>query len=116
MCDDSKQWRSVTAPLRSRLSNEPRASASGFIARVVLASVVLWLTGCQNQDQIRREYPMGERVPVGPLTYTVIESAWRTELGDAVQPRRPERRFLLITLSVTNSSKSEVSIPLLHLE
>ena len=58
---------------------------------------------------------MGERVPIGPLSYTVIESSWQTQLGDVLKLRIPQQRFLLIRLSVTNGGGSEVSIPLLQL-
>ena len=59
---------------------------------------------------------MGERAPIGPLTYTVIESMWQTQLGDILKLRVPQQRFLLIRLSVTNGGGSELSIPLLQLE
>jgi hypothetical protein len=59
---------------------------------------------------------MGEKVVLGPLTYTVIDSAWKTQLGDLLKLRLPQQRFLLLQLSVTNNSASEVSIPLLQLE
>src|SRR5262245_26415310 len=81
-----------------------------------MLALVMCLTGCQNRDQSRQEYSMGERVPIGPLTYTVIDTSWRAQLGDGFQVRKPQQRFLLITLSVTNSGTSDVSIPLLHLE
>jgi len=59
---------------------------------------------------------MGERVPVGPLTYTVVETAWSTQLGEGFKIRSPEQRFLLVTLSVTNGGGGDVSVPLLDLE
>ncbi len=59
---------------------------------------------------------MGERVPVGQMTYNVIESAWKTQLGESFRVRTPEQRFLLIKLSVTNGTGKDVSIPLLTLE
>lgn len=59
---------------------------------------------------------MGERVPVGQMTYNVVESAWKTQLGESFQVRTPEQRFLLIKLSVTNGTGKDVSIPLLTLE
>ncbi len=59
---------------------------------------------------------MGERVPLGPLTYTVVESGWQTQLGQGFKIRSPERRFLLITLSVTNGGRGDISIPLLSLQ
>ena len=59
---------------------------------------------------------MGERVTVGPLTYNVIETVWRSQLGDAFKLRLPEQRFYLVTVSVTNGGGAEVSVPLLTLE
>jgi hypothetical protein len=78
--------------------------------------VALLLGGCQPQQQVRSEYSMGERAQVGQLTYSVIESAWRTELGDSFKVRTPEQRFLLIKLSVTNGTGKDISVPLLTLE
>lgn len=59
---------------------------------------------------------MGERVPVGQMTYSVVESTWRTQLGELFKTRNPEQRFLLIKVSVTNGTGKDVSIPLLTLE
>jgi hypothetical protein len=86
---------------------------------VLLAStalIVLILNGCQKQQQLRSDFSMGERVPVGQMTYSVVESAWRTQLGESFKTRTPERRFLLIKISVTNGTGKDVSIPLLTLE
>jgi hypothetical protein len=59
---------------------------------------------------------MGERVVVGPLTYTVVETTWRSQLGDGFRLRLPQQRFMLVTVAVTNGGGHEVSIPLLSLE
>ena len=59
---------------------------------------------------------MGERVPIGQITYSVVESAWKTQLGESFQARSPQQRFLLIKLSVTNGSGQDISVPLLTLE
>ena len=59
---------------------------------------------------------MGERVPVGQMTYSVVESAWKTQLGESFQTRSPENRFLLLKLSVTNGTGQDVSVPFLTLE
>jgi hypothetical protein len=59
---------------------------------------------------------MGERVPVGQMTYAVVESTWKTQLGESFRVRAPEQRFLLIKVSVTNGTGKDVSIPLLTLE
>jgi hypothetical protein len=77
---------------------------------------ILILGGCQQQKQTRTEFAMGEHVPVGQMTYSVIESAWRTQLGELFKIRTPEQRFLLIRVSVTNGTGKDVSIPLLTLE
>jgi len=80
------------------------------------ALFVLFLGGCQQQRQVRSDFSMGERVPVGQMTYSVVESAWRTQLGESFKTRTPENRFLLIKVSVTNGTGKDVSIPLLTLE
>ena len=90
-----------------------------FCRRVLWGSAalsVLFLGGCQQQRQGRTDFSMGERVPVGQMTYSVIESAWRTQLGEGFKIRTPEQRFLLIRISVTNGTGKDVSIPLLTLE
>jgi hypothetical protein len=75
------------------------------------------LSGCANRGiSSRVDYQMGERVPLGPLTYNVVETAWRSQLGDAFKVRIPEQRFLLVTISVTNGGGREVSVPLFTVE
>ncbi len=59
---------------------------------------------------------MGDRVSLSPLTYNVIDSGWRTQLGNEFKMRLPDQRFLLITISVTNGGARDVSVPLLTLE
>jgi Domain of unknown function (DUF4352) len=84
-------------------------------AAPVLCGVAL-TTGCSAPRQVQTEYPMGEKAHVGPLTYTVVETAWKTQLGQTLNIRVPQRRFFLVTVSVTNGGGKEVSIPLLELE
>lgn len=82
-----------------------------------IALLCAWLlTGCSREDSTRIDYGMGEHVPIGPLTYTVIESTWQTQLGDALKLRVPKQRFLLIKVAVTNGGGSELSIPLLEIQ
>jgi len=59
---------------------------------------------------------MGDRVPVGQMTYSVVESEWKTQLGESFKVRSPENRFLLIRISVTNGTGTDASIPLFTLE
>src|SRR5580692_10729253 len=88
-------------------------SRSAFLPLVFLGA----LAGCGNKgNSLRIDYPMGERVSLGPLTYNVVESVWRSQLGDAFKMRIPEQRFFLITISVTNGGGRDVSVPLLNLE
>ena len=87
--------------------------------RLTACSVVLLagtLAGCNRGNSSRLEFPMGEKVSLGPLTYVVVESTWRAQLGDALRVRAPQQRFLLLTVSVTNGGGSDVSVPLLPLE
>jgi len=83
---------------------------------LLLFPLLVSLTGCHNENSTRIDYAVGERVPVGALTYTVVETSWQTQLGEGFKIRSPERRFLLVTLSVTNGGGNDVSIPLLELE
>jgi hypothetical protein len=59
---------------------------------------------------------MGEKIFAGALTYNVVETNWRSQLGDLFSTRIPQQRYLLITISATNTGTREVSIPLLTLE
>jgi hypothetical protein len=82
-----------------------------------MLAFALLLTGCgAKQNSVRIDYPMGERVTLGPLTYNVIETAWRSQLGSDFKLRIPQQRYLMITISVTNGGGHDVSVPLLTLE
>ena len=87
-------------------------------ARILLLVLTLGtLAGCGSRgNPVTIDYPMGERVTVGPLTYNVVETAWRSQLGDAFKIRIPDQRFLMVTISVTNGGGREVSVPLLTLQ
>ncbi len=82
----------------------------------LLALAVSLLAGCRNVAASRTEFQMGDKVPAGPLTYTVVEKVWRSQLGENFQVRMPENRFLLITMAVANGGGGEVSVPFLQLE
>jgi hypothetical protein len=85
--------------------------------RAELLVAVSLLTACgARQPNARVEYEIGDRVTVGPLTYNVVETAWRSQLGTDISPRIPQDRFLEVTVSVTNGGGKEVSVPLLSLE
>ena len=76
----------------------------------------LLLTGCNRQNSVQINFQMGDRITAGPVVYNVIQTMWRTQLGDIFKSRVPENRFLMITLSATNGGGREISVPLLTLE
>jgi hypothetical protein len=77
----------------------------------------LLLTGCnRQQNSAQINFQMGDRITAGPVVYNVIQTMWRTQMGDIFKTRVPENRFLMITISATNGSGSEISVPLLTLE
>lgn len=86
------------------------------LAGALLALLSVLSLSCKEQEGPRSEAHMGDPAVAGPLTYTVIEARWRSQLQAFPTARFPERTFLLIKLSVTNSGGSEVSIPFLKLE
>jgi hypothetical protein len=77
----------------------------------------LSLAGCtkkQTSEQIN--YSMGERITAGPMVYNVVQTVWKTQLGDIFKVRVPDHRFLLISLSATNGGGRPVSVPFFTLE
>jgi hypothetical protein len=82
----------------------------------VLIPLLIVLAGCQQQVRTNLTYEMGERVENPPFTYIVVESSWRSELGEGFQARAAKNRFLVVTLSVTNGGGSETSVPMLSVE
>ncbi len=54
---------------------------------------------------------VGERIPVGQLIYSVIDTQWAVSLGTDPAPRIPKSRFFLVNLSIVNSSGSDKSVP-----
>lgn len=83
---------------------------------LLLIPMLILLAGCEPQKQTNLNYDMGERVEIGPFTYVVVESTWRSQLGEGFQVRVPKNRFLILTVSVTNGGGSENSIPMLNIE
>lgn len=84
---------------------------------LALLGAGLSLAGCtkkQTSEQIN--YQMGERIIAGPMIYNVVQTAWRTQLGDLFKIRVPEHRFLVLTLAATNSGGKRISVPFFTLE
>jgi hypothetical protein len=84
----------------------------GLAASLFLA--IALTTGCSSDNSFPlRTYPMGEKVQLGHLSYTVFETQWMTHLGEGVNDRVPQNRFFLIRLSVVNSGSSDAIVPTL---
>jgi uncharacterized protein DUF4352 len=91
-----------------------------FFLRVALsltaAGAAILFSGCGEQTFPVRTYPMGEKVMIGHLSYTVFETQWLTQLGDQAAPRIPQNRFFLVRASIVNGGGSEVISPNLTVE
>ncbi len=93
------------------------SAACSRVAVAVVAAAGLFLTSCsQSPTSQSRLFRMGERVQVGPLIYNILDTEWKTQLGEGAEARAAKNRFLLIQLSVTNSGAKESYIPSLTLE
>jgi len=75
----------------------------------------LALAGCKKESQ-QTDFQMGERAVATPMVYNVVQTMWRTQLGDLFKVRVPDHRFLLISLSATNSGGKPVAVPFFTLE
>jgi hypothetical protein len=75
----------------------------------------LALAGCKKESQ-QTDFQIGERVIATPMLYDVVQTMWRTQLGDLFKVRVPDHRFLLISLSATNNGGKPVAVPFLTLE
>jgi hypothetical protein len=92
------------------------ASLQRLMCAVAILVSLFFTQACGKLDPPRSEYDMGERVRVGSLTYTVVETVWKNQLGDFPAARVPERNFLLMRLSVTNAGGIDRNMPPLQLE
>ena len=78
---------------------------------LVCSTIVLPSCGEEEKTYPVRTFNMGERVTLGHLVYTVYETQWLTQLGDAPDARVPQHRYFLIRMSAVNGSSKEVTVP-----
>ena len=71
------------------------------------------LGSCGKSAVTMRTFRMGEKTVVGSLIYTVLSADWKPELGDGKSVAKD--RFLVISLSVTNSGGAAIGSPLTQL-
>jgi hypothetical protein len=96
----------------SRASFLSRHPASISFSAVLMVTV-LFAVGCSSAPKKESQvFPAGEKVTVGPLVYSVIDSQVLTQLGDdASTARTPQNRYYVMTVSVSNSSSEDVPVP-----
>lgn len=86
----------------------------------LFASTAISLASCArdgseteaNIKAASKTFKMGERATVGLLTYNILEATYFTQLGDVGKSRIPEKRFLVIRMSITNGGAKEAELPL----
>lgn len=83
---------------------------------LIALCVSFCLVGCsRNKAPSLRTYQMGERVEVGRLIYTAVETEWLTQVGEPPQVKVPKDRFYLIRVSIANSGANDQVSPALSL-
>ncbi len=80
---------------------------------VAAVALVLWSGAACGTRKDETVHAMGTPVAAGDLSYTVFHTEWRDELQAQMGPRKPQHRFLLVTVSVTNNSPEDATAPLL---
>jgi hypothetical protein len=80
---------------------------------ILLGILMVVLSGCSSEPARLRlmQYNMGEKAPVGRLTYTVFETQWATHFGEGVSARVPQNRFFLVRLNAVNGGSADTPIP-----
>lgn len=59
---------------------------------------------------------MGDRVELGHLVYTVLETRWASQLGDGPTARVPQHRFFLVRMNVGNTGNGRAIVPNMTIE
>ncbi|MGA3236100.1 MAG: hypothetical protein ABSG03_07355 [Bryobacteraceae bacterium] len=80
---------------------------------LTLALTVLTVVACspKEEDPPLRTYPMGERVLMGHLIYTVFERQWMPQIGTGLDARIPQNRFYLLRINVMNNGGADAIVP-----
>ena len=93
-------------------SFQTRIAGAGLLMACMLSTAA-----CNREAAtVRSSFQSGEPIPAGPLLYNIVQTEWRTQLGDMLKLRTPQNRFLLITISAANKSRQPISIPFAVLE
>lgn len=77
---------------------------------LAISSFVL-AAGCSSGPGKPHTYAIGERIELGHVVYTVLETQWMTQLGSGVDARVPRNRFFLVRLNTSGSGASAAPVP-----
>ena len=86
----------------------------------LLFSAVLGLAGCSGSGGTAKSdkveiVPAGEKATAGHLVYNIVDSQILQQMGDEANSRIPHDRFMLVQISVSNSSNVDNPIPAVEL-
>ncbi len=87
-----------------------------MILAVAVTAVLLSSCGDEGNTPAVLTYAMGERAPVGHITYKVFETQWLTQIGQGADARIPQHRFFLVRLSAVNGFGTDVMVPNFSIE
>lgn len=82
-------------------------------SHVLTAVLSAGLLSCSSGDRVEppHTYPLGDRVSIGHLIYTVFEKQWHNQLGEGPGARIPQNRFYVLRVSIRNNAGGEVIVP-----
>jgi hypothetical protein len=85
-------------------------------ASIVAGICILTFDSCRystdsTENPFIGNYAMGQRVRVGPFTYSVLEAKWARSLSTDPQARIPKNRYVIVRLTITNSGGEEAAFP-----
>jgi hypothetical protein len=84
----------------------------------ILAAVIAALlpSACTRRSVSDRTYPLGEKLQLGHIIYTVYETQWAPQFGEGPAARIPEHRFFLVRMAAVNGASEDVSVPNVTIE
>jgi hypothetical protein len=79
---------------------------------VLIALLAFVLSSCGGpKAPAEKLYRLGDKAQAGSLVYTISHAEWHDSLGD----RRPNQRFLVVNVAVTNGGSSALTVPTMEL-
>ena len=81
------------------------------LALVFFIQLVLVSCSSRGPENTVSTFRMGEKVQVGKLIFTILETTWHSQLGEGTTARLPGQRFLLVRIAVINSGSQDTQIP-----